>query len=110
MAQQILPHHFLHIILREKNLVLLLFLQIKEENQKHTNINFWEMFDAYCKKLNFVPIVIFISFFMVGKIGQMISEVEIRFPQYMKNIKQFRFNRCEPNLSKSDSILMSLSK
>lgn len=82
----------------------------EEENQKTMNMSFWELFDAYCKKLNFVPRVIFISFLSVGVKGQMISEVERRFPHYMEKIKQFRFNKSEPDLSKLDSILMLLSQ
>jgi hypothetical protein len=93
-----------------KKLNTIIVVTDEEENQKQMNMNFWEMFDAYCKKLNFVPRVIFISFLTVGNKGQMISEVERRFPHYMENIKQFRFNRGEPDLSKLDSILMLLSK
>lgn len=93
-----------------KKLNTIIVVTDEEENQKQMNMNFWDMFDAYCKKLNFVPRVIFISFLNVGNKGQMINDVERRFPHYMENIKQFRFNRGEPDLSKLDSILMLLSK
>lgn len=93
-----------------KKLNTIIVVTDEEENQKQMNMNFWQMFDAYCKKMQFVPRVIFISFLNVGVKGQMISEVEKNFPQYMENIKQFRFNRSEPDLSKLDSILMLLSK
>ena len=93
-----------------KKINTIIVITDEEENQKEMNMSFWQLFDVYCKKLNFVPIVIFISFLAVGNKGQMISEVEQCFPQYMENIKQFRFNRSEPDLSKLDSILLLLSK
>lgn len=92
-----------------KKLNTIIIVTDEEENQKQMNMNFWEMFDSYCKKLKFIPRVIFISFLNVGEKGKMMNEVENKFPQYMENIKQFRFNKYEPDLSKLDSILMLLS-
>lgn len=92
-----------------KKLNTIIVITDEEENQKQCGMNFWTMFDAYCKKIKCVPRVIFISFLQVGTKGQMIEDVEKRYPQYIENLKQFRFNRDDPDLSKLDSILQLLS-
>jgi hypothetical protein len=93
-----------------KKLNTIIIVTDEEENAKSMNMGFWQMFDAYCKKLNFVPRVIFISFLNVSTKGQMITDLERNYPQYTEHVKQFRFNKGEPDLSKLDSILMLLSK
>lgn len=82
----------------------------EEENTSSLNMRFWEMFDKYCNNLNFIPRVIFISFLSVGTKGQMISQLDSdKYRKYKEHVKQFRFNRNDPDLSKLDSILMLLS-
>jgi len=82
----------------------------EEENTNSMNMRFWQMFDAYCKKINNVPDVIFISFLQVGQVGQMYNEMQQFYPQYKENVKQFRFDKHAPDLSKLDSILQTYSK
>lgn len=81
----------------------------EEENGVCKNMKFSEMFDKYCKKHNFIPKLVFISFLNKGNKGQMISEFYNKYPQYTEYIYQYIFDKSKPDLSKLDSVLNKIS-
>jgi hypothetical protein len=77
----------------------------EEENGKIRGMNFSVLFDAYCKKVQHIPKLVFISFLEInrGNKGQMVTEINTKYPQYAETTYQYVFDKHKPDLTKIES-------
>lgn len=83
----------------------------EEENGTIRGMYFSALFDAYCKKVQHIPKLVFISFLEInrGNMGQMVTEINTKYPRYAETTYQYVFDKHKPDLTKLDSVLVKLA-
>lgn len=94
-----------------KKLDTIIIVTDEEENGYCQGMYFSQMFDLYCKKIKHVPKLVFISFLEInrGNKGQMVTEINTKYPQYSETTYQYIFDKHKPDLTKLDSVLTKLA-
>lgn len=94
---------------RKQKVGTIIIVTDEEENTPSSGMMFSQMFDKYCKEMNFVPKLIFVSFLNKGNNGKMYTELKNKYPQYVEYMQQHIFDVKCPDLTKLDSVLNKLA-